>query len=76
MGKRLLVRVSHLLTKRSLWLPVFVIALIWWWNQTSRVDLQSTSAGPDTFPKGIFVPDITRGMQFFPASNPKIHVSH
>ncbi|KAI9823418.1 MAG: hypothetical protein M1832_002428 [Thelocarpon impressellum] len=65
--------IRRVLSRRILWLAIVVASLIWWWGNGGRNELESVRLASGAFGKDIFGPDITKGRQFYPASNPKVH---
>ncbi|KAL8728716.1 MAG: hypothetical protein Q9166_005203 [cf. Caloplaca sp. 2 TL-2023] len=69
-----LLTLKRMLSTRTTWfLVVLVTTIVWWFNGGSEgfgaVKLGSAGYGRDLFQDGI-----TQDLQFFPPSNPKIHV--
>ena len=67
-------RVKGILKSKPLWFLLALVALFLWWFHNGRDDLtiaklEAKRLGKDLFPEGR-----TRDLQFFPATNPKIHV--
>ena len=69
-------RIKRALFGRALWLSLIFVGLVWWWvnggKELEKVKLRASGIGREIL-GGPFGRD-TRDMQFFPASNPKIHV--
>ena len=59
-------------------LLVVLTGLLWWWRARLSNDLQLVKLDVNDFRLGtqIFEVEDTKDLQFFPAVNPKIHVSH
>lgn len=67
-------RARRVLNSKMFWLALLFGALILWWrggdaDKLDIVKLSASELGRELFPEGR-----TRGLQFFPATNPKIHV--
>ena len=67
-------RFKRLLSSKPLWFLLSLVVLTLWWfhggrDELSLVKLDTHRLGENLFPEGI-----TKDLQFFPASNPKIHV--
>lgn len=67
-------RIKRMLNSKPLWFLLALVALIFWWfhggrNEMSMARLDAKRFGKDLFPEGR-----TKDLQFFPATNPKIHV--
>ena len=67
-------RIRRTLGSRLLWLVLFFVGLFWWWSTGGKHNLEVVKLKSAGLGKGILAPEVTRGLQFFPASNPKIHV--
>ena len=69
-------RIRRALLSRALWLSLVFVGLIWWWinggKDLEKVRLRASGIGREII-GGPFGHNM-RDMQFFPASNPKIHV--
>ena len=68
----------RLCTGRTSVLIVVLIGLLWWWRAGLSNDLQLVKLGVNDFRlvTQLFEAEDTKDLQFFPAVNPKIHVSH
>lgn len=66
-------RAKRLLSSKAILLIVVVSGLIWWWSNGGREDLHVMKLKSSGL-KELFAPEITKNLQFYPASNPKIHV--
>ncbi|KAI9675280.1 MAG: hypothetical protein M1817_001182 [Caeruleum heppii] len=66
-------RARRIISSRALWFAVTVCGLLWWWIIAGREELEMARFQSSDLGKEIFGPEITRGLQFFPATNPKIH---
>jgi len=73
-GSYALYRVKRLLSSRAILLIVVFFGLIWWWSNGGREDLEVVKQKSNGFKKELFAPEITKDLQFYPASNAKIHV--
>ena len=69
-------RPSRVLSTRGLLLIAVCFGLILWWSNGGREDIEVVRLRSSGLKKNLFAPEITKGLQFFPASNPKIHVRH
>jgi len=65
-------RVKRLLTRPLIWVVLFIVGAIGWWSRGASHELQSPEVQLRL--REIFPPEITKDLQFFPASNHKIHV--
>jgi hypothetical protein len=63
-----------LVLSRVLWFGIVFCALVWWWCHGGRQDFDAARAKSTVLRDEIFQADLTKGLSFFPASNPKIHV--
>jgi len=64
---------KRLLTRPLLWVVVVLVTLILWWSNAGTHDGSSDAVQMRL--RRLFPPEITRDLQFYPASNHKIHVS-
>jgi len=64
----------RLLSGRALLLGAVLFGLIYWWSNGGREDLEVAKLRSTSLKEELFAPDITKNLQFYPASNPKIHV--
>ena len=67
-------RIKRMLNSKPLWFLLALLTLTVWWfhggsDELSMAKLDAKRLGKDLFPEGR-----TKNLQFFPASNPKIHV--
>lgn len=67
-------RFKRLLNSKPLWFLLSLVVLTLWWfhggrDELNLVKLDANRLGEELFPEGT-----TKDLQFFPASNPKIHV--
>ena len=55
-----------------------MIGTLWWWRAGITDELEVVRFGASDFGIGgqLFVTEATKDLQFFPAVNPKIHVSY
>jgi hypothetical protein len=67
-------RLQYLLSKRLAWFLIVFLGLMWWWGNGGKDDLEIVRVKSAGFKNELFASEITRDLQFFPASNPKIHV--
>lgn len=65
-------RVKRLLTRPLIWVIIIIVGAIGWWSRGASHELQSPEVQLRL--REIFPPEITKDLQFFPASNHKIHV--
>lgn len=68
-------RLRRVLTSRVVWFVIVIFGLICWWTVGEKPSSQTTRPKTRNSTKDILEPDPTRGLRFFPASNPKIQVS-
>ena len=73
-------RVKRVLGSKAVWIVVTLLSLLWWWSNGGRGDLEAMKEAMKVKSSGMGMDllnsDITKGLQFFPASNPKIHVGY
>lgn len=69
-------RIKRLLASKALWIVVALLSLVWWWSNGGREDLEAMKAKSSGLSIELLTSDITKDLQFFPASNPKIHVGY
>lgn len=69
-------RIKRLLSSRALWIVIALLSLVWWWSNGGREDLEAMKIKSGGLGMELSTSDITKDLQFFPASNPKIHVGH
>lgn len=72
---RMLQQARRLLLSRLLWIVLALSMLVLWWWMGEGHDLRVPVFGPAEFGHGLHYPRVASSMHFFPASNPKIHVS-
>ncbi len=73
-AKAALGRLQYLLSKRLVWFVLVFVGLIWWWGNGGKEDLEVVKMKSAGIKKGLFE-TMMKDLQFYPASNPKIHVS-
>lgn len=67
-------RIRRAAKSKSFWLfLLFGIVTLWWFSGAD--ELNSIRLNARKLGNGMFTEERTRGLQFFPATNPKIHVS-
>ncbi|KAI9716817.1 MAG: hypothetical protein M1812_005157 [Candelaria pacifica] len=66
-------RLRRTFSNRLTWLLLFFVGLVWWWGTGGKRELELVKLKSVGVGKGMLAPEITRGLQFFPASNPKIY---
>lgn len=69
-------RLGYILSSRPLWFLLLFGALMMWWFHGGRDEMDLVRDGASKLSREFFSEERTRGLQFFPATNPKIHVSH
>jgi hypothetical protein len=67
-------KLQYLLSKRPFWFVIVFLGLLWWWGNGGKEDLELVKVKSAGIKNELFAPQLTRGFQFYPASNPKIHV--
>jgi len=75
-NKYTLFLVRRLLSPPLLWVVVFLLTLLGWWGNAGGAD-DGSMASKDAVQlrlRQLFPPEVTRDLQFYPASNHKIHV--
>lgn len=68
-------RLGHILSSRPLWFFLLFGALMMWWFHGGRDEMDLVRDGATKLSREFFSEERTRDLQFFPATNPKIHVS-
>lgn len=53
-----------------------LFSLVWWWSNGGRENLEAVKVKSSGLGMELLTSEITKDLQFFPASNPKIHVGH
>ena len=69
-----LYRIKRVLSSKPLWLLFVLGALTFWWFYGSINDLELVKLSASGFRGELFQDARTQDLQFFPATNPKIHV--
>ena len=67
--------IKRILRFKIVWFIVLCILFVSWWLPGDHYDFQALREGAAVLRKDLFPEAQTRNMQFFPASNPKIHAS-
>ena len=67
--------VKRVLTSKPIWLVLFVAALTVWWFKWGSEELDIVKLGATHLGKGFLNERRMHDYQFYPATNPKIHVS-
>ena len=70
------IRLGRALSSRPLWFLLMLGALMLWWFNDGRDEMDLIRVGAAGFGREFFPEERTRGLRFFPATNPKIHVCH
>lgn len=68
-------RSGRVLSSKPVWFMLMLGALVLWWFNGGRDEMDLVRVGAAEFGRDFFPEQRTQGLQFFPASNPKIHVS-
>ena len=63
-----------MLLTRTTWLLVTLLLTFVWWLNGGGEELGTVKFGAAGFGRDLFADGVTQDMQFFPPSNPKIHV--
>ena len=66
-------RIKRLAARPLPWALIIVVGLITWWSAGATTEFDSEDVQSRL--RELFPPEFTRDLQFFPASNHKIHVS-
>ena len=66
--------IKRMLLTRTTWLLMILMLTIVWWLNGGSEELGAVKIGAAGFGKDLFQDGVTQNMQFFPPSNPKIHV--
>ncbi len=69
-----LYRIRRLLSSKPLWFLLVLSALAFWWFHGGINELDLVKISASGFGKELFQDARTQDLQFFPATNPKIHV--
>lgn len=75
-GNYTLFRIKRLLGSKAVWIVVALLSLVWWWSNGGRENLEAVKVRSSGLGMELLTSEITKDLQFFPASNPKIHVGH
>lgn len=67
-------RPRRLFSGRALLLGAVIFGLIYWWSSGGQENFEVAKLRSSSLRQELFAPEITRDLQFNPASNPKIHV--
>lgn len=67
-------RRGRLLSSKPIWFILMLGALVLWWFNGGRDEMDLVRVGAAEFGRDFFQEQRTQGLQFFPATNPKIHV--
>lgn len=76
-NKYTLFLVRRILSRPLVWVVVVLLTLVGWWSHAGS-EYETSRAGADAVQlrlRQLFPPEVTRDLQFYPASNHKIHVS-
>ena len=68
-------RAVRLLRFRTIWVMIFCIVCLSWWFRGNDNNWDHLRQKAEDLRRGLLPEARLRGMQFFPASNPKIHAS-
>ena len=68
-------RIRRFLSSRPMWLLLVLGVLAFWWFHGGSDELDLVKLSANGFRRELFQDARTQGLQFFPATNPKIHVS-
>ena len=67
-------RFKRVLNSKPLWFLLSLVVLTFWWFHGGRDELNMVKLDANRLGEGLFAEGTTKNLQFFPASNPKIHV--
>ena len=67
-------RYKRILSSKSIWFLLALVALTVWWFHGGRDEISTARLDAKRLRKDLFSEGWTKDLQFFPASNPKIHV--
>ena len=67
-------RIKRVFTRKSLWLLPMVLVLLFWWFYGSSREINVVKLKANSLGKGLVQERRMHDYQFFPATNPKIHV--
>lgn len=67
-------KLKRILSNRATWLLLAIVLIVTWWFNGGSEELSAVKFGAAGFGKDLFKDGVTQGLQFFPPSNPRIHV--
>lgn len=67
-------RLGRVVSSKPVWFMLMLGALVLWWFNGGRDEMDLVRVGAAEFGRDFFQEQRTQGLQFFPATNPKIHV--
>src|SRR5579862_9052348 len=69
-------RIRRCFNSKILWFTATFFGLLLWWGNGGKDGWHKIRDSPSGFGIAVFGSEIIKDLQFFPASNPKIHVSN
>lgn len=66
--------VKRALNRKPVWFMIFLGLLMLWWLNGGRHEMDAMKMDAARLGRELLQDGITKDLQFFPASNPKIHV--
>lgn len=66
-------RLGWVLSSKPAWVVLMLGTLVLWWFNGGRDEMELVKTGAAEFGRDFFQEQRTQGLQFFPATNPKIH---
>lgn len=67
-------KANRILSTRTTWFLVVVFLILLWWVNGGSEDFDAVKSGAAGLGRDIFQDGVVQNMQFFPPSNPRIHV--
>lgn len=69
-------RLKRMLKSKPLWILLGLVVLTLWWLHAGWAELDMAKFDANRLGKDLFPEGRTKDLQFFPATNPKIHVRY
>lgn len=74
-GRAAWLKAKRIFSSRTTWLLFIVVLTLLWWVNGGSEEFNAVKSGAAGLGRDIFQDGVVQNMQFFPPSNPKIHVS-
>lgn len=68
-------RIRRVLASRLIWVLICCFGVLFWWSHGGGPELDIGKSGTGFLHERVFKQDLKDNLLFFPANNPKIHVS-